>query len=170
LSFIDWESCEEKPTKSQKVEGRFLLDLRSKINDLERQLREKSLNFEEIKKEFEKAAAKAKELKSKIESKDEKISSLLNQLEANDLTIQDLEQELSNSRIQIRTLEKDFSSKLDENMDLKQKISNFEKKLNLPEKMEYLINRLNKIMEHKGFVSEKELEDIVNGKKIYDFS
>ena len=30
--------AEEKPAKGQKVEGRILLDLRAKINDLERQL------------------------------------------------------------------------------------------------------------------------------------
>ena len=35
---IDWARAEEKPDKKQSVEGRFLLDLRIKINDLEKQL------------------------------------------------------------------------------------------------------------------------------------
>jgi len=33
---IDWERAELTPQKSQKVEGRVLLDLRAKINELER--------------------------------------------------------------------------------------------------------------------------------------
>ena len=37
---IDWAKAEEHPDKSQKVEGRFLLDLRAKVNDLEKQLSE----------------------------------------------------------------------------------------------------------------------------------
>ena len=35
---IDWQKAEEHPDKGQKVEGRFLLDLRAKVNDLEKQL------------------------------------------------------------------------------------------------------------------------------------
>ena len=35
---IDWIKAESDPSKSQKIEGRFLLDLRAKINDLEKQL------------------------------------------------------------------------------------------------------------------------------------
>ncbi len=35
---IDWAKAEEKPDKKQAVEGRFLLDLRAKVNDLEKQL------------------------------------------------------------------------------------------------------------------------------------
>jgi len=37
---IDWAKAEEAPQKAQKVEGRFLLDLRAKVNDLEKQLTE----------------------------------------------------------------------------------------------------------------------------------
>ena len=37
---IDWAKAEESPQKAQKVEGRFLLDLRAKVNDLEKQLTE----------------------------------------------------------------------------------------------------------------------------------
>jgi len=32
---IDWPKAEENPDKAQKIEGRFLLDLRAKIDDLE---------------------------------------------------------------------------------------------------------------------------------------
>ena len=34
---IDWARAEENPTKKQSIEGRFLLDLRTKVNDLEKQ-------------------------------------------------------------------------------------------------------------------------------------
>jgi len=37
---IDWAKAEEKPDKKQAIEGRFLLDLRAKVNDLEKQLSE----------------------------------------------------------------------------------------------------------------------------------
>jgi len=35
---VDWQKAEENPDKSQKIQGRFLLDLRAKVNDLEKQL------------------------------------------------------------------------------------------------------------------------------------
>jgi hypothetical protein len=31
---IDWEKAQERPDKTQKVEGRFLLDFRTKVNNL----------------------------------------------------------------------------------------------------------------------------------------
>ncbi len=37
---IDWSKAESKPDAAVKVEGRFLLDLRAKVNDLEKQLTE----------------------------------------------------------------------------------------------------------------------------------
>ena len=35
---INWERAELAPDKSQKVEGRVLLDLRARINELEKEL------------------------------------------------------------------------------------------------------------------------------------
>ena len=35
---IDWAKAEERPEKKLAIEGKFLLDLRSKVNNLEKQL------------------------------------------------------------------------------------------------------------------------------------
>ena len=51
---IDWAKAEERPEKRLSVEGRFLLDLRSKINTLEKQLAHKT-------KDFDKTSNKVKE-------------------------------------------------------------------------------------------------------------
>ena len=47
---IDWSLAESKPEKGQKVEGRFLLDLRAKVNDLEQQLSENKKELSETQK------------------------------------------------------------------------------------------------------------------------
>lgn len=170
MSYIDWESCEEKPTKSQKIEGRFLLDLRAKINDLEGQLREKSISLEKAEQRLKENQEELSQVKVTLSQQNEKIKNLENELEANELTIQDLENELSCSTKQIKTLGKELNSKLQEHLDLKQKCQSLESKVNLPDKMEYLINRINTIMQHKGFISEKELEDVLEGKNLYEFT
>lgn len=47
---IDWEKCEIAPQKAQKVEGRILLDLRAKVNQLEHDL---ALSKEQLRKSKE---------------------------------------------------------------------------------------------------------------------
>jgi len=170
MSYIDWEACEERPGKNQKVEGRVLLDLREKINDLEKELREKSINLEKREKLLNENKEKLNHLKSKLSQNLKQITSLQHQVDANNLTIEDLERELSNYSVEIKTLEKNLDLKINENMDLTRKCDALEKKVDLPDKVEKLINRLKTVMQHKGFISEKEFEDIVKDKNIYEFT
>lgn len=170
MSYIDWEACEERPGKNQKVEGRVLLDLREKINDLEKALREKSISLEKSEKILNEKVDELNHFKAELNQKDEHIKSLQHQIDANNLSIEDLESELSNFSVEIKTLEKDLDSKINENMDLKRKCENLERKKALPDKVEKLINRLKAVMQHKGFISEKEFEDIITDKNIYEFT
>jgi len=46
---IDWILAEKRPNKRQKIEGRFLLDLRAQINKLEHRIKDLRLELETLK-------------------------------------------------------------------------------------------------------------------------
>ena len=58
---VDWTKAEENPSLKQKVEGRDLLNLRSKINSLEIKLREREDELKKVRDEL-------KENKSRVNS------------------------------------------------------------------------------------------------------
>ena len=63
---VDWSLAESKPEKGQKVEGRFLLDLRSKINDMEQQLKVKNGKITTATSELEGIKERLKETEDKL--------------------------------------------------------------------------------------------------------
>ena len=65
---IDWAKAEEAPQKSQKVEGRFLLDLRSKVNDLEKQLTETKGELAQTQTDLNSTKGELESTKSTLES------------------------------------------------------------------------------------------------------
>ena len=73
---IDWQLASEKPTKSQKVENRFLLDLRTKIDDLERQLKQKGSKVENLTKELTEIKEKLSEKQKELEEKNKNTKSI----------------------------------------------------------------------------------------------
>ena len=58
---IDWAKAEEAPDKAQKVEGKFLLDLRAKVNDLEKQLTEAKSDLSAAKETIDSEVAEVKD-------------------------------------------------------------------------------------------------------------
>ena len=67
---IDWNKAEETPSFKQKVEGRDLLNLRNKINQLETKLTE-------TKDELKKISSELKEKDDEIKSMEKKGGKLL---------------------------------------------------------------------------------------------
>ncbi len=63
---VDWSKATEKPDKKQAVEGRFLLDLRSKIDDLEQKLKQKEQKIEKLSKELNGTKEKLSEKEKSI--------------------------------------------------------------------------------------------------------
>ncbi|MFX0011743.1 MAG: hypothetical protein ACFE9R_15625, partial [Candidatus Hermodarchaeota archaeon] len=55
---IDWEKCEIAPQKTQKVEGRVLLDLRAKVNELERDLARSNEELKNLREELKEVQKK----------------------------------------------------------------------------------------------------------------
>ncbi|MBD3194480.1 MAG: hypothetical protein GF317_05445 [Candidatus Lokiarchaeota archaeon] len=67
---IDWVKAEERPDKKQRVKGENLMDLRIKINKLEKQLRKKLNTVENLSSEmyeFGEEVSVYKQLLSKID-------------------------------------------------------------------------------------------------------
>jgi chromosome segregation ATPase len=62
---IDWEKCEVAPQKAQKVEGRILLDLRAKVNQLEHDL---ALSKDQLRKSMEQFRETQKKLTGREKS------------------------------------------------------------------------------------------------------
>ena len=73
---IDWLKVEARPEIKQKVEGRFLLDLRTKVNSLERQLTQKKVDLEKVLNDLELSSNELQVTKDVISSKEEKIVEL----------------------------------------------------------------------------------------------
>lgn len=73
---IDWLKVEARPEVKQKVEGRFLLDLRTKVNSLERQLTQKKIDLEKVFNDLESTSNDLQVAKDTLTSKDEKIVEL----------------------------------------------------------------------------------------------
>ena len=73
---IDWLKVEARPEVKQKVEGRFLLDLRTKVNSLERQLTQKKIDLEKVLNDLETTSKELQVAKDTLSSKEEKIVEL----------------------------------------------------------------------------------------------
>jgi len=86
---INWVKVEEKPEKKQSIEGKVLLDLRAKINDLELQLTKRTTelnntkerltttqqNLDETSEKLTQSEKKLKESEKKISEKEENLKS-----------------------------------------------------------------------------------------------
>ena len=73
---IDWARAEERPDKKLSVEGKVLLDLRSKINSLEKQLTQNKKDLERTSLELKTSKERLSEYERKAEGFDEKLASL----------------------------------------------------------------------------------------------
>ncbi|MFW9872895.1 MAG: hypothetical protein ACFFG0_07320 [Candidatus Thorarchaeota archaeon] len=236
---IDWAKAEERADKKLSIEGKFLLDLRSKINNLEKQLAQKIKDLDktsndlrltqekfsdvskkaqeqtqsllETQKNFERAreeklyadaeinkfkSSKA-ELENKLTEANSKITELEDKLKESSLKaersekekdnilenyeleksgikdelqqrkneIEDLKKELqttiSEKYIEIETLKDERDTQVKEINALKQKIENIEETMHKAKGVPQLIEEIKEIMTHKGFLSDKEFDDLI---------
>ncbi|MCK4286231.1 MAG: hypothetical protein KAX18_08505, partial [Candidatus Lokiarchaeota archaeon] len=66
---IDWIKAESRPEKKLSVEGKFLLDLRSKINNIEKQLAQKTKDLEKTSSDLKTTREKLTEVEKIAEEK-----------------------------------------------------------------------------------------------------
>lgn len=236
---IDWVRAEEKPEKKLSVEGRFLLDLRSKINNIEKQLtikakelekstrdlkithdklresqkiaEEKTQSFSETKKNYERAKeeklyadaeiTKLKNLKSEVEKKlgeteskitglaiklkevslraetleEEKVNvktnlekekvDLKEDLQQKENEIEDLKKELqttnSDKYVEIESLKNENGAQATEIATLTQKLESLEDTISEAKGAPQLMEEVKDIMAHKGFLSDREFDDLL---------
>ena len=76
ITNVNWQYAEERPEKIQKVEGRFLLDLRSKINDMEQQLKTKNEKLLNTSNDLNATKEKLKNTEKNLKEKTEDVSRL----------------------------------------------------------------------------------------------
>ncbi len=70
---INWVKVEEKPEKKQAIEGRVLLDLRSKINDLELKVTQLTNDLDESKEKLRNTQQKLDETSEALSGTEKKI-------------------------------------------------------------------------------------------------
>ena len=166
---INWAIVEEKPHKKQKVLGRLLLDLRSKINSLEKELATKKKALLEssdtkkgLKESIKSLSASESDLKIKLSRANTRISELESNLKAFKDKNSELEKTILNRNKVIEKLEDDFEKRLREIEELEEKIEMVNYQLNQSVAAPKLIKKIQNLMLHKGFLSDKEFYQIMN--------
>ena len=150
--------------KSQKIDGSSFLELKLKINELERRIEnyQLKLNTDQY---------TESELKEELNAKDDELNRL------NDLTnnlkikidlskdlIKDMQNRLINKDLQIKNLEKDLIANINQNYGTANKLNCLEQCLENVDKNRDGLNKVKQIIRNKGFITEKEFE-IVMGKE-----
>ena len=157
---IDWLKVEARPEVKQKVEGRFLLDLRTKVNSLERQLTQKKIDLEKVLNDLELASKDLQVTKDVISSKDEKIVELNETYAATKKELNDALELKDNGILELKSLNTDLIAKVSE---LEEKISENETKISSLEQQ--IIEKEEKIESTKAefmrkfFDKNEELEN-----------
>ena len=170
---IDWTKAESKPNAKQKVLGKFLLDLRSKINNLEKELAENKKIIYNIKiKSSEKGknledsikslVSSESDLKIKLSIAETRISDLENIVKALTKKNSDLEKTILNRNNVIEKLEDGFDKRIREIEQLRKENESLNKDLDLSTAAPNLIKKIQNILLHKGFISDKEFYQIMN--------
>ena len=135
---IDWDRISEKPEKAYKVEGRFLLDLRTKINDLEQQLKIKT-------DKLDRATNELNETKEKLTGREKSLSEKTEELSA-------IKKELGSLKEEKEKIDKEVVSLKSNKSDLEKRLSELESLKELESKMK----DLQEDMEQR----ERELEGV----------
>ena len=214
---IDWVKVEKFPNKKQSVDGKFLLDMRAKVDDLEKQLsvkKQEKVNFlaeiaqltkdksaleeklSKTEKELNEAKSKIAELDStlnvssehssefaqEVAEKDEKIKNLEEELKKQtrgyesikthyDNIVQEKDKEIENLKNENKEVES-LKKKLKESesyLEVKIKgvnklhddIKVLEDKLAEAEKAPKILEKIKGSMKLKGFLSDRELDDLL---------
>jgi len=165
--YIDWKLAEEKPESKQKVEGKFLLDLRTKVNDLERELTQKKKELEETFTEIANLNKNIKYLKEDNQ-KDKKLIEEVHEkfMSASDELFETKKQEESLND-QIKVLNESKSELENRNKGLEEKKNTLEKNIEdlknkLTERAEEISHKDKEINDHVSEINtlKEEIEKI----------
>lgn len=170
---INWANCEEAPNKKYKVLGRFLLDLRTKINNMEKEFAAKKKEIQEVRTEtsktttgLEKSIKSLTSSESDLKIKLSKANTRISEIESNLKALTDKNSELKNTMLNrnkvIEKLEDDFEKRISEIEELKKEIERLNDELNKSVAAPKLIKKIQEIMLHKGFLSDKEFLILMN--------
>ncbi|MFX1336971.1 MAG: hypothetical protein ACFFDK_00020 [Promethearchaeota archaeon] len=169
---VNWAKCEKNPDKKYKVMGRFLLDLRGKINYLEKEFAAKKREILDVR---EKTSMTNKGLedslrtlslsKSDLTIKLSKANIQVSEIEGKLIAVKDKNSELESTILNrnkvIEKLEDDFEKRISEIESLKNEIERLNNELNKSVTAPKLIKRIEEIMLHKGFLSDKEFYQLM---------
>lgn len=178
---IDWSRAQKRPKKVQKVKGQTLLDLRERINELERNLANMTEKLSSAKKNIDLVSVQnfdthteITKLKSQLEDIFTENEDLNGELKFSSEKIKELEQKLSYKESKIKTYKEDlinknqefhiiknkFEENIKEKEDLTQRIRILGLKMVKIESMPNILEKVKEVMLHKGFLSDQELYDI----------
>ncbi|MFX0069496.1 MAG: hypothetical protein ACFFAO_00180 [Candidatus Hermodarchaeota archaeon] len=159
---IDWKKAESKPNSKLKVSGSTLIDWRAKINDLEKHLADKIKELEEAKHLLNGLTSNDTEHKFKLLNAERQIATLESKLNTSAEKIRKLEKTIEHRNQVIDKLEDGFEKRITEIEQLKEEneiLNDHLKKSIIAPK---LINKLQSIMLHKGFVGDKEFNQLIS--------
>ncbi|MEJ2248329.1 MAG: hypothetical protein P8Y70_02360 [Candidatus Lokiarchaeota archaeon] len=103
---INWPDIERNPNSKQKVRGKILLDLRAKINDLEKDLVDYKHKNEKLKEELKKVQDINFEKRGEIEDKEDLLKEQLNKINNKEVLIQTLQDKVEKFQKDSKVLKK----------------------------------------------------------------
>ena len=162
------KQADEKLSTSQK-------DLEDEIHNLKKMLRESETKVTEVDDKFDNSSKQASKFEKTIKDNEKEISKLEGDLNKRSEELSNLKDELKSLKIDTKLKDKEFKEKdreiesLKSNLETKMDLINvqndkFEKLdalLGQTKEMPRLIKQINKMMKIKGFISDKELEKLM---------
>jgi chromosome segregation ATPase len=161
---IEWAKAEERPEKTQKVEGRFLLDLRAKVNDLEKDVAELKDVNNDLKKKLNEKINENSELETSIKELKENNEILEDIVSEKESYVEELKEKKTNLEVKKNKLEEDLDQSQTELKELNRSINERKREINELNKVitqrENEIKKLNLKIEEMKSEHYEELEDL----------
>ncbi len=166
---IDWTKASKYPENSQKVDGKYLLELKIRINELERTIENLNLKLHNSQNTENELREELKINEEELNRLDNLIKYLKTKTNLSKALIEDMQTRLSNKDLQIKNLEKYLIANINQNYDIAHKLKNLARCLDKEKKNENELNRVKQIIKNKGFITEKEFETIMGKKSLEEF-
>ncbi len=162
------KQADEKLSSSQK-------DLEEEIHNLKKMLRESETKVTEVDDKFDNSSKQASKFEKTIKDNEKEISKLEGDLNKRSEELSNLKDEIKSSKIDIKLKDKELKDKIREieslksNLDTKvdqinvmnHKFEKLDTLLGQSKDMPRIIKKINKIMKYKGFISDRELEKLM---------
>lgn len=157
------------------MDGKSLLDLRTKINKIEAELNLKNKELESINEKLNKSNSELDEYKIKLNSSEEETNKLnqtiLDKKNENEIVKSDLDAAINDKKEliqrnayknkEIEKLQNDLASKKIECDDLSNEINEFKTSISNYQSLSKIIEDLRDVMKIKGFLSDREFEQVL---------